>query len=44
LSSSRFFRAPLPIRENDYQRIGDENANGINEWLGEEYANLPHVN
>jgi hypothetical protein len=21
--------------KNDYQRIGDENANGINEWLGE---------
>jgi hypothetical protein len=21
----------------------DENANGINEWLGEEYANLPHA-
>jgi hypothetical protein len=28
--------------KNDYQRIGDENANG-NEWLGEEYANLPHA-
>jgi hypothetical protein len=38
------YNATILHEKNDYQRIGDENANGINEWLGEEYANLPHFN
>ena len=29
--------------KNDYSFKGNENNQGIAEWLGEEYANLPHV-
>lgn len=29
--------------KNDYKLRGDENGQGIADWLGEEYANLPHA-
>jgi len=29
--------------KNDYKLRGDENGQGISDWLGEEYANLPHA-
>ena len=29
--------------KNDYKLIGDENGNGVGDWLGEEYAKLPHA-
>ena len=37
------YKASILHEKNDYKRIGDENGYGISEWLGEEYANLPHV-
>lgn len=29
--------------KNDYKLRGDENGQGVADWLGEEYANLPHA-
>ena len=37
------FNAIILHDKNDYKLRGDENGMGIAEWLGEEYANLPHV-
>lgn len=37
------FKAAILHEKNDYKLKGDENGNGISEWLGEEYASLPHV-
>lgn len=37
------YKAAILHEKNDYKRIGDEETMGINEWLGEEYAELPHV-
>jgi hypothetical protein len=37
------FKAAILHEKNDYKLKGDDNGNGITEWLGEEYAALPHV-
>lgn len=37
------YRATILHEKNDYKLRGDENGNGIAEWLGEEYAALPHA-
>jgi hypothetical protein len=37
------YRAYILHEKNDYNKVGDENENGLADWLGEEYANLPHV-
>ena len=37
------YKAAILHEKNDYKKIGDENENGLADWLGEEYANLPHV-
>lgn len=37
------YKAAILHEKNDYKLKADENGNGIAEWLGEEYANLPHV-
>lgn len=37
------YKAAILHEKNDYKKFGDENENGLADWLGEEYANLPHV-
>jgi hypothetical protein len=37
------FKASILHEKNDYKLRGDDNGNGVAEWLGEEYAALPHV-
>lgn len=37
------FKAAILHEKNDYKLKGDEKGHGIADWLGEEYANLPHV-
>jgi hypothetical protein len=37
------YKASILHEKNDYKLKGDENGNGIAEWLGEEYASLPHA-
>ena len=37
------YRAYIMHEKNDYKVRGDENGMGINDWLGEEYASLPHI-
>ena len=37
------YKANILHEKNDYKLKADENGNGIAEWLGEEYASLPHV-
>lgn len=37
------YKASILHEKNDYKLKGDENGNSIAEWLGEEYAKLPHV-
>lgn len=37
------YKAYVLHEKNDYKKFGDENQNGIADWLGEEYANLPHA-
>jgi hypothetical protein len=37
------YKAAILHEKNDYKLIGDENAQGISNWLGDEYAKLPHV-
>jgi hypothetical protein len=37
------YDAAILHEKNDYKLRGDENGFGIADWLGEEYANLPHV-
>lgn len=37
------YKAAILHEKNDYKLRADENGQGIAEWLGEEYANLPHV-
>jgi len=36
-------KAYILHEKNDYRLKGDENGQGISDWLGEEYAALPHV-
>jgi len=37
------YKAAILHEKNDYKLRGDENGQGVTEWLGEEYASLPHV-
>jgi hypothetical protein len=37
------YKATILHEKNDYKLKGDENGNGIGDWLGEEYAKLPHA-
>ena len=37
------FNAQILHDKNDYKLREDENGMGVAEWLGEEYANLPHI-
>jgi len=37
------FKASILHEKNDYKLRGDQEGNGIADWLGEEYASLPHV-
>jgi len=37
------FNATILHDKNDYKLRGNEEGMGIAEWLGEEYANLPHI-
>ena len=37
------YRAYILHEKNDYKKFGDEDENGLADWLGEEYANLPHM-
>lgn len=37
------YNASILHEKNDYKLKGDENGSGIADWLGEEYATLPHV-
>jgi hypothetical protein len=37
------YKAAILHEKNDYKLRADENGQGIAEWMGEEYANLPHV-
>jgi len=37
------YKSYILHEKNDYKLRGDENGQGISDWLGEEYANLPHA-
>lgn len=37
------YNAVILHEKNDYRLRGDENGQGISDWLGEEYTQLPHV-
>ena len=37
------YRAYILHQQNDYKLYEDENGMGVANWLGEEYANLPHA-
>lgn len=37
------YKASILHEKNDYKLRGDADGNGIAEWLGEDYAALPHV-
>ncbi len=37
------YKAAILHEKNDYRLRGDENGNGVADWLGEEYAQLPHI-
>lgn len=37
------YKAYIMHEKNDYRVRGNENGMGINDWLGEEYAQLPHI-
>ena len=37
------YKVAILHEKNDYKLRGDENGQGLAEWLGEEYAALPHV-
>lgn len=37
------YKASILHEKNDYKLIADENGQGISDWLGEEYAALPHI-
>jgi hypothetical protein len=36
------YKAVILHEKNDYNLRGNENGHGISDWLGEEYASLPH--
>lgn len=37
------YKATILHEKNDYKLKGDENGNGVGDWLGEEYTKLPHA-
>ncbi len=37
------YKASILHEKNDYKLVGDENGYGITDWLGAEYAALPHI-
>jgi len=37
------YNASILHEKNDYKLRGDQEGNGIADWLGEEYASLPHT-
>lgn len=37
------YKAYIMHEKNDYRLRGNEDGMGINDWLGEEYAELPHI-
>lgn len=37
------YKACILHEKNDYKLKGDENGQGLADWLGDEYAELPHV-
>ena len=37
------YRASILHEKNDYKLRGDQEGNGVADWLGEEYASLPHT-
>ena len=37
------YKAAILHEKNDYKLVGDENSNGVGDWLGMEYTKLPHV-
>lgn len=37
------YNAAILHEKNDYKLVGDEDGNGVGDWLGEEYAKLPHI-
>ena len=37
------YKATILHEKNDYKIKGDENGNGAADWLGDEYALLPHI-
>ena len=37
------YKASILHEKNDYKLKGDENGQGISDWLGDEYSNLPHI-
>lgn len=37
------YKAYILHEKNDYQKFGNDDYNGLADWLGIEYANLPHV-
>jgi hypothetical protein len=37
------YDAKILHEKNDYKLFGDDNGMGISDWLGEEYAKLPHA-
>lgn len=37
------YNAVILHEKNDYKIKGDEQANGVVDWLGDEYANIPHI-
>lgn len=37
------YKAYILHEKNDYKLNGDENGQGLADWLGQEYAELPHI-
>ena len=37
------YNASILHEKNDYKLVGDEDGDGVGDWLGEEYAKLPHI-
>jgi hypothetical protein len=37
------YKAYILHEVDDYKKFGDENENGLADWMGEEYGNLPHI-
>ena len=37
------YNAAILHEKNDYKLRGDQEGNGVADWLGEEYASLPHI-